>query len=182
MKSELEKKLIEKYPIFFEYLKRNDEPIIPIQFGIECGNGWYWLLDNLMGDIQSYTKSNCERIRIKNKLIRNFNMFLSKVSNKLPHKFSKHIWKINRYINNNFKKETYNKFEPIKITQIKEKFGGLRFYYDGGDDMIGGMVWLAESMSLNICEQCGSTENVKQRGHNWIYTACNKCEENNSKN
>lgn len=38
----------------------------------------------------------------------------------------------------------------FKVEQIKEKFGGLRFYYSGGDDMIEGMVRVAEIFSYEI--------------------------------
>lgn len=176
MKQELEDKLVEKYHEFFDYLKENEGPIIPIQFGIECGDGWYWLLDNLMEDIQSYTNSNCERERIKNKFKRNLYWGLIKFSNRIPYKYSKHLAKLARYIDKHSQSEKYNKFSPIQIIQIKEKYGGLRFYYNGGDDYIHGMVWLAESMSLKICETCGTTKNVFQT-KGWIRTTCQKCED-----
>lgn len=54
--------------------------------------------------------------------------------------------------------------------QIKEKFGTLRFYGDGGDDKIRNMIWFAESFSGRVCETCGSPG--KRRGGGWIYTAC----------
>jgi hypothetical protein len=54
--------------------------------------------------------------------------------------------------------------------QVKEKFGGLRFYYNGGDDYIRGLASMAESMSTSTCEECGAPG--KQRGRSWIYTAC----------
>jgi len=38
-------------------------------------------------------------------------------------------------------------YQKVKIVQIKEKFSGLRFYYDGGDEYICGAVALAEDMS-----------------------------------
>lgn len=64
----------------------------------------------------------------------------------------------------------------INITQIKEKFGGLRFYYDGGDDYVDGLVSMAESLADKTCEFCGSMKNVgKTTG--WITTLCKKCYE-----
>lgn len=117
--------LIEKYPEFFEYLKDYKGPIIPIQFGFEIGDGWYWLLSNLMDEIHSYCKLN---------------------NIKYP-----------------------------DISQIKEKFGGLRFEYYGGDNLIDGMVHLAERLSYKICEECGTTENVTTEGTGWILTLCKKC-------
>ena len=64
-----------------------------------------------------------------------------------------------------------------EATQVKEKFGGLRFYVQGSDDFIDGIIDLAESMSYRICSQCGnaSTPNEKKRG--WIYTMCDNCRE-----
>ncbi len=67
-----------------------------------------------------------------------------------------------------------NKKDQIEATQVKEKFGTLSFYYHGGDEMISGMVWLAENMSGSICETCGSTENITQT-KGWIKTICKKC-------
>ena len=55
-------------------------------------------------------------------------------------------------------------------SQVKEKYGGLRFYGDGGDDKIRNFIWFAESMSAITCEKCGAPG--KRRGRGWIYTAC----------
>ena len=56
--------------------------------------------------------------------------------------------------------------------QIKEKFGGLRFYYQGGDDFIHGAVWFAETMSTNLCEECGAPGHRTNGGY--IQTLCKK--------
>ena len=58
----------------------------------------------------------------------------------------------------------------VVVAQIKEKFGGLRFYYDGGDDQVHGMVRIAEAWANRTCETCG--ERGKQRGGGWIRTLC----------
>lgn len=58
----------------------------------------------------------------------------------------------------------------VVAEQVKEKFGGLRFYYQGGDDRVDGMVRMAESMSEVICEECGSQG--KQRHDGWVKTLC----------
>ena len=62
--------------------------------------------------------------------------------------------------------------EPVLIDQIKEKFGTLRFYYLGGDDVIGGMVRMGESMSEVTCEECGNVG--KRRSGSWIKTLCDQ--------
>ena len=58
----------------------------------------------------------------------------------------------------------------VTVAQIKEKFGGLRFYYDGGDDHINGMVRMAEAWADASCEECGSPG--KRRDGGWIKTLC----------
>ena len=58
----------------------------------------------------------------------------------------------------------------VTIDQIKEKFGGLRFYYSGGDDAIDGMVSMAESWAAHSCETCGAPGERRDGG--WIKTLC----------
>jgi len=62
----------------------------------------------------------------------------------------------------------------VVVEQIKEKFGGLRFYYQGGDDTIDGMVRMAESWAGHSCEECGNVGTRRSGG--WIRTLCNPCE------
>ena len=64
--------------------------------------------------------------------------------------------------------------EKLHIAQIKEKFGGLRYYIDGGDETIYGMIRLAESLSFTICEECG--ESGKLRSGGWMKTLCDEHE------
>lgn len=75
--------------------------------------------------------------------------------------------------NENFAKgyPHYEKPVPqVVAVQVKEKFGGLRFYYEGGDDVIDGMVRMAESWAINSCEECGIPGTQNSRG--WIKTLC----------
>jgi hypothetical protein len=75
---------------------------------------------------------------------------------------------IQRYIDQNPRLNV----PQVVVEQVKEKFGALRFYVSGGDDLTRGMIWFAESMSGRICETCGKPG--KRRGHGWIYTACDE--------
>jgi len=43
----------------------------------------------------------------------------------------------------------------IKAVQIKEKFGGLRFYVENGDDYTRGVIAMAETMAYKTCSICG---------------------------
>jgi hypothetical protein len=55
-------------------------------------------------------------------------------------------------------------------SQVKEKYGTARWYYNGGDDTISGLVSDAEGKTEEICEQCGAPGQL--RGNGWYYTAC----------
>ena len=130
MKKELQHRLSKKYHVFFDWLKNDKSPLVqPMSFGIGCGDGWYFLLNNLMDSIYKYQK--------------------------------------------------YNSKEFIRVKQIKEKLGSLEFYFENGDDIVHGMVWMASHMSRNICEECGTTENVGRTQMPWIAVRCKKCWENN---
>ena len=58
----------------------------------------------------------------------------------------------------------------VTVAQIKEKFGGLRFYYEGGDEHINGMVRMAEAWADVSCETCGAPG--KRREGGWVKTLC----------
>jgi len=67
----------------------------------------------------------------------------------------------------------------IQATQVKEKFGTLRFYYQDNiqdpriDRMVHALVNAAESESGYTCEDCGSSGET--RGGGWRRTLCDKC-------
>jgi hypothetical protein len=64
--------------------------------------------------------------------------------------------------------------EEIYTVQIKQKFGGLRFYMSSSTTFIDGAIRLAERMSESTCETCGSTDGF-QTGKYWIRVSCDKC-------
>jgi hypothetical protein len=137
MTDELEKKLIEKYPKMFVISESDITKPYPM-FGIECGDGWYNLLDELCNSIQFHIDHN---------------MY-------------------------NVEKES----AQVVVEQIKEKFGGLRFYFRGGDDFIDGLVSFAESMSYKTCEFCGTNQYVTKNTSGWIQSLCVDCRNNKDKN
>jgi hypothetical protein len=69
--------------------------------------------------------------------------------------------------------EYKNDYIPVKFDQIKEKFGGLRIYFSGGDDYVEGLVSMAGAMSYKICEVCGDRGSPNENG--WISTLCDGC-------
>lgn len=59
---------------------------------------------------------------------------------------------------------------PVKFDQIKEKYGGLRLYFTGGDDYVEGLVSMAEAISYYVCEICGNKGEANKGG--WISVRC----------
>ncbi len=79
----------------------------------------------------------------------------------------------------------HNNYPQVEATQVKEKYGGLRFYYtaipqkddkwvEGHYGAIDGIVSFAEYLSEETCEICGTMENVSQT-KGWITTLCENC-------
>lgn len=75
------------------------------------------------------------------------------------------------------------------VTQIKEKFGGLRFYFDGGSadyEETQHIIAIAEQKSWSLCQKCGAEGatqvNVKRGwslktppGPGPVSTLCSSC-------
>jgi hypothetical protein len=62
-----------------------------------------------------------------------------------------------------------------KILQIKEKFGGLRYYCEG--DVIGdtgAIIDEAEARAAVTCEHCGADGKMSEI-NNWLSTLCRDC-------
>ena len=67
-----------------------------------------------------------------------------------------------------------NEYPQIEATQVKEKYGGLRFYTNGGNEHQSGQISYACHLSKITCEECGSMDNVTQTT-GWIVTLCPGC-------
>lgn len=55
--------------------------------------------------------------------------------------------------------------------QVKEKFGGLRFYINTGSKEIFDRIIKAENDSYEICERCGQKGEIRT-DLGWYYTLC----------
>ncbi len=147
MQIELQAELFRRYPKFFRSPGRRlvDPNVIsglenrllddmaPIdERGIECGNGWFALIDRL--------SRACE----------------NEIDTLMAQGAPKEGWP--------------------RIAQIKEKFGGLRFYVHGplSDDLREQIVQAEHEGSLCICERCGAAG--KLREGRWRRTYCDNCE------
>ena len=74
------------------------------------------------------------------------------------------------------------------LSQVKEKFGGLRYYASpaDGDEQtataFSELIRAAEAMSLQTCERCGQPGRLSRRGKQsgWYKTLCPRCAESST--
>lgn len=134
MRDELEQDLCTKYPKIF---RDRNAPAheSPMSMGIECGDGWYGIIDRLCSIIQTHVDGK-------------------------------------RHAHGSLSDHDFDLQHQTIAAQVKEKFGGLRFYADNADDYINGAISMAESLSYITCEACGARG--ARRGGAWIRTLCDE--------
>jgi hypothetical protein len=174
MKQELDKLLCEKYP---KMMVNRNKPMTEtcMCWGFDCGDGWYNILNQLMGNIQhhiDWKDKQREYARKYNEMATqakagNFDLFEETMKDSIDPAYKEK--RLAEIVAGDFR-QVPESIPQVTLDQVKEKFGTLRFYYTGGDDVIDGMVRMAESMSGVTCEECGNPG--ERRGGGWIYTAC----------
>jgi hypothetical protein len=146
MQVEMQAELLRRYPKFFRQpgMRLIDPDVIsgledrllddmaPFdERGIECGDGWFDLIDRLC--------RACE----------------NEIEMLMAQGMPKERWP--------------------RIAQIKEKFGGLRFYVRGplSDDLRAQILQVENIESLRICERCGAPGRLREE--RWRRTYCDNC-------
>jgi hypothetical protein len=173
MKQELDELLCKKYP---EMMVNRNKPMQEtcMCWGFDCGDGWFNILNQLMGNIQHHINWRNRQIEVAIK----YNEKLAKMKAGDFSDFERdaQAWK------QDYKDDMRERMlveesrklpapiPQVTLDQVKEKFGTLRFYYTGGDEAIDGMVRMAESMSGCTCEVCGNPG--RRVGGGWITTLC----------
>ena len=179
MKLELDKLLCEKYPKMMVNRTKNMQETA-MCWGFDCGDGWYNILDQLMGNIQHHIdwKEKQRNWAIDhNAMVAQcregiFDLFEKSMETVTNQEYKEK--RLEEILANGFR-EVPELIPQVTLDQVKEKFGTLRFYYTGGDDYISGMVSLAESMTGVTCESCGNVG--ERKGGGWVHTYCTPCEE-----
>lgn len=173
MRKELDNKLCEKYPKIFR--DRHAPPNKTCMYwGFDHGDGWYNIIDMMCANIQSHI--NHTRRQRHDALI--WNRALSRATRGDFSTYNRlKSWQ-QKWIDEALEDpEPQLKIVPeacpqVVAIQVKEKFGTLRFYYYGGDDVVNGIERMAESMSARMCETCGAPGTA--RGGGWIQTLCDE--------
>lgn len=164
---EFETHMAEEYPRYYGEGKHYG--------GFAIGEGWYPIIEALTAQIHHYTTWR--------RNMRAYDLRLDRARDKGRGAVLKFICdgKDPQYWHEDRADEIMampqrivEKVEWVRVAQIKEKFGGLRFYYDGGDDHIAGLVRMAESWAARTCEKCGNKGSHRVGG--WVRTMCDEHE------
>ena len=174
MKQELDKLLCERYPKMMVNRDKSMQETC-MCWGFDCGDGWFNILDQLMGNIQHHIdwKEKQKRWAMEyNEMAAqakagNFDLFEASMKDTIGAEYKEK--RLAEIVAGDFR-EVPESIHQVTLDQVKEKFGTLRFYYTGGDDVIDGMVRMAESMSGVTCEECGNPG--KRIGGGWVTTLC----------
>jgi hypothetical protein len=177
MHPDKDKLLCEKYPKLFSerYLPMTQTCMY---WGFEHGDGWFNIIDALCANIQHHIDSSADH----RKSALEYNEMISDAKAGNWEKFDnywtgsvnpEYIAAMRNQISETSPRKVSEEIPQVVVTQVKEKFGTLRFYYNGGNDYVDGMVRMAESMSGCTCEQCGAPGT--QIGSGWISTRCEGC-------
>jgi len=178
MKQELDEALCAKYPKIFKY-RHAPMTHTAMCWGFDCGDGWYNIIDVLCGNIQSHVDFKRKRRARALQFNRALKRALAGDTRPLQMHFTfgskeePDEWAIES-ANKAIVKAEFNEVPPpmpyVTASQVKEKFGGLRFYTNGYTDGISGMISMAESMSYRTCEVCGNPG--RSNNYGWISTLC----------
>lgn len=138
--------LVEKYPLLFSHPEGSMEPFA--LFGFECDIGWYHIIDRACEIM--YRKCRSIKLNIDYYTTHHDTSFLDELKKSL----------------------TVEEQGLPKVVQVKEKFGTLRFYIEGGTAIHSAVADMAESMSEVTCEKCGNNAITFHMG--WHKTLCLK--------
>lgn len=172
MRYDLEQKLIERFPILYN----DTHSKYVVHF--ECCDGWFDIIYNLSCKLEKLVKSyieenpdlicfgcGCERDKHHGYGTLNpgkcLAIHLDPKSKADPPGNYYACW--------------CDEYQPDfpKVSQIKEKFGGLRVYMTFATDEMFDIIQDAEDASFEICEMCGAAG--RERELSWIKTLCDEC-------
>lgn len=173
MNTKLDTELCNKYPILFGD-RHASMRTTALCWGFECGDGWYTLLDEAASRLEPLCRVEYEKAARQEKswykYIRNAIAPTARVS----FIFST-LYTIVNFIQPNIYNNAiyYYGGPPCRASQVKEKFGTLRFYMTGQTPEMDTIINEAERKSAVTCEACGKKGKI--RGHGWLSTRCAAC-------
>lgn len=177
MKKELEQNLFAKFPLLYA---DKDESISfsLMRFGFCVGDGWY----NLIYDLSMKLEAEIKELKktIKDPACKQCSCLLTEHFGSSTPNPGKCMAIKKKFGSKEKPPKNYyacpcDKFKDSypRAVQVKEKFGGLRFYMSLTNDKISELIREAEKKSVTICEECGESGQI--RNGSWIRCLCDSC-------
>ena len=156
MRRELDETLCARYPLIFKDRNENMQNTA-MCWGFSHGDGWYNIIDTLCGLLTSeYRGAKSRYDHLVEVGVGGVLYGTKKVTqediDEAKTKLDDETLKV-----------------PVAV-QVKEKFGGLRFYVQAATDKHYQYISFAESMSYRTCEECGAPGKTYTDG--WHTTLC----------
>jgi len=156
--------LVKKYaPMFRD--RYGDMRTTAMCWGFDVGSGWFNIINTLCGLMCSewlFAKEQYDHLKDRVGK-QKYDFGLDKTYNTVV--TEEDVAKAKRLMDEEAEKV------PV-VTQVKEKYGGLRFYVQYANDEQYAMIRFAESMSYRTCEVCGDRGKSNKDG--WVTTRCEK--------
>lgn len=177
MKQELDAQLTKDHPILFGD-RYGDMRNTCMCWGFSCGDGWYDLLKEAADKLEPLCRALYEKEAVKEKplykYIRGTVSYLLSVPGLGRHLFSA-AYKTVNYIQPNVYGNAIHYFggPPCRASQVKEKFGTLRFYMTSQTREMDDIIAEATRKSAVTCEDCGKKGKLYAKG--WCVVRCVAC-------
>ena len=166
----------ERYDEFVKLLEEKHPKMFSYPYGGVCvGEGWWDIIRLLSAQIDSYIKwkrnTRAYDLRYNRALERGYPAMLKFVMKGKDPSMA-NTWQLEQAEQNasGEPRRVTERVEYVTVHQIKEKFGGLRFYVHGATDKHYNYISFAESMSYRTCEECGAPG--KRYTDGWHRTLC----------
>jgi hypothetical protein len=182
MNNQLDNQFCERYPKIFRD-RHASMQVTAMCWGFDCGDGWFNIINALCAEIQSHidatrrtraARLRRHRARARAKAHGSLQPILdhlARLYSRLdPVEAAPWMEAEARRILQEDEAPLPDVCPQVVAVQVKEKFGALRFYYNGGDDIVDGLVRMAERLSETACEICGDAGKVYD--HGWVTTRC----------
>lgn len=156
MRRELDKALVDDFPTLYRD-RHADMRSTGMFWGFETGDGWYGIIRRLS---ERLTELDAKHSRWYRRLW----AWVCWIAESLGRRRWYTVWYALRC--------GWPESSTI-ATQVKEKFGGLRFYISGGSEEAYTAIDEAAAESYRTCEHCGEPGKCNERG--WLATLCDNC-------
>lgn len=179
MREELDAQLVKDHPILFGD-RFGDMRSTAMCWGFECGDGWYDLLKECCDKLEPLCRKFYEQEAAKEKSWYKYVRLPAAWASRLPWQWlGNHLFTLVYRIVNAIQPNVYNNAiyyyggSPFRASQVKEKFGSLRFYMTASTDEMEDIIREAEHKSRVTCEGCGKRGKIV--GGGWLYCRCREC-------